>query len=81
MESPNGFWQEDGYFSSFISDGLSTEIYFVIFAMIVFVIIYAGVRNGIEHVSKFMMPIAAIATGLLVFKVKKYKKQEFISCK
>ena len=45
---------EDGYFSSFISDGLSTEIYFVIFALIVLVIIYAGVRNGIERVSKFI---------------------------
>jgi NSS family neurotransmitter:Na+ symporter len=51
---------EDGYFSSFISDGLSTEIYFVIFALIVLVIIYAGVRNGIERVSKFMMPVLVV---------------------
>ena len=51
---------EDGYFSSFISDGLSTEIYFMIFAIIVLVIIYAGVRNGIERVSKFMMPVLVV---------------------
>ena len=37
----------DGYFSEFISDGVSTEIYFVVFALIVLAIIYAGVRNGI----------------------------------
>ncbi len=47
----------DGYFSTFISDGFSTEICFLIFAGITLGIIYAGVRNGIERVSKFMMPI------------------------
>ena len=46
---------EDGYFSAFISDGFSTEICFVIFSVITLAIIYAGVRNGIERVSKFMI--------------------------
>ena len=55
----------DGYFSEFISDGASTEIYFVIFAMIVLVIIFAGVRNGIERVSKFMMPILVILSLII----------------
>lgn len=46
----------DDYFSSFISNGLSTEICFLIFTLVTLGIIYAGVRNGIERVSKFMMP-------------------------
>ncbi len=48
---------EDGYFSMFISDGVSAEICFIVFALITLTIIFAGVRNGIERVSKFMMPI------------------------
>ncbi len=55
----------DGYFSEFISDGVSTEIYFIIFALIVLVIIYAGVRNGIERVSKFMMPVLVILSLII----------------
>lgn len=45
----------DEYFSSFISNGLSTEICFLVFTFITLGIIYAGVRNGIERVSKFMI--------------------------
>ena len=48
---------EDGYFSGFISNGGATELCFVIFCMVTLVIIYAGVQNGIERVSKIMMPI------------------------
>ena len=55
----------DGYFSEFISDGVSTEIYFVVFALIVLAIIYAGVRNGIERVSKFMMPVLVILSLIM----------------
>ena len=51
---------EDGYFSAFITDGFSTELFFLIFAAIVLVIIYAGVQNGIERVSKFMMPVLVV---------------------
>lgn len=47
----------DDYFSSFISNGFSAEFWFLIFALAVLVIIFAGVRNGIERVSKFMMPV------------------------
>lgn len=66
----------DGYFSEFIAAGASTEIYFIIFALIVLGIIFAGVRNGIERVSKFMMPIAAIATCLFVSRVVGVKRIE-----
>lgn len=55
----------DGYFSTFISDGFSTEICFLIFAGITLGIIYAGVRNGIERVSKFMMPILVILSVMI----------------
>ena len=50
----------DGYFTSFISSGVSTEVCFVIFALFTLGIIFAGVRNGIERVSKIMMPILVV---------------------
>ena len=55
----------DGYFSTFISNGFSTEICFLIFAGITLGIIYAGVRNGIERVSKFMMPILVVLSVMI----------------
>lgn len=55
----------DGYFSTFISDGFFTEICFLIFAGITLGIIYAGVRNGIERVSKFMMPILVVLSVMI----------------
>ena len=47
----------DGYFSEFISKGVSTQVCFLVFALFTVGIIYAGVRNGVERVSKFMMPV------------------------
>ena len=55
----------DGYFSEFISNGTSTEICFVIFCLFTLSIIYAGVRNGIERVSKFMMPILVVLSVII----------------
>ena len=55
----------DEYFSAFISNGFSTEICFILFALFTVVIIYAGVRNGIERVSKFMMPILVVLSLLI----------------
>ena len=55
----------DDYFSSFISNGLSTEICFLIFTLTTLGIIYAGVRNGIERVSKFMMPILVVLSVII----------------
>ena len=55
----------DGYFSEFISNGVSTEICFVIFCLFTLSIIYAGVRNGIERVSKFMMPILVVLSVII----------------
>lgn len=56
---------QDGYFSEFISNGVSTEICFIIFCLITLIIIYAGVRNGIERVSKFMMPILIVLSLII----------------
>ena len=55
----------DGYFSSFITDGLSAEICFIVFALFTLGIIYAGVRNGIERVSKFMMPVLVVLSVII----------------
>ena len=51
---------QDGYFGEFISNGLSPEICFIVFSVVVIAIIYAGVPNGIERVSKLMMPILVV---------------------
>lgn len=55
----------DGYFSSFIADGTSAEICFLIFALFTLVIIFAGVRNGVERVSKVMMPVLVVLSLII----------------
>ena len=50
----------DDFFGGFISNGVEAEIWFVVFAILVLGIIFLGVRNGIERVSKFMMPILVV---------------------
>ncbi len=55
----------DGYFSEFISNGVSTELCFVVFCLFTLVIIYAGVQNGIERVSKIMMPILIVLSVII----------------
>ncbi|MGF0064670.1 sodium-dependent transporter [Lachnospiraceae bacterium SGI.085] len=61
---------EDGYFGEFISGGVSAEICFIIFMLITVAIIYSGVRNGVERVSKFMMPILVVlAVVIMVYSV------------
>ena len=55
----------DGYFSEFISNGVSTEVCFLVFAIFTIAIIYAGVRNGVERVSKCMMPILVFLSILI----------------
>ena len=55
----------DGYFSSFISDGTATEICFLVFALFTLGIIFAGVRNGVERVSKVMMPVLVVLSVII----------------
>ena len=55
----------DGYFSAFISNGVPAEVSFVVFAALTLTIIFAGVENGIERVSKFMMPVLVVLSVII----------------
>lgn len=55
----------DEYFSSFISSGFSSELCFIVFALFTLAIIFAGVHNGIERVSKLMMPVLAVLSVVI----------------
>ena len=56
---------KDGYFTEFISSGGSAEICFLIFTALTVAVIFGGVRNGIERVSKFMMPVLVILSIMI----------------
>ena len=56
---------QDGYFSGFISSGLSAEVCFVLFTAFTLAIIFAGVRNGVERVSKLMMPVLVVLSVVI----------------
>ena len=51
---------EDGYFGNFISDSWQVELWFLVFAVLVFIIILGGVQNGVERMSKIMMPVLVV---------------------
>ena len=55
----------DGYFTEFISGGASAEFWFLLFAAVTLIVIFAGVRNGIERVSKFMMPVLVVLAVII----------------
>ncbi|SFG15656.1 sodium-dependent transporter [Oribacterium sp. WCC10] len=55
----------DGYFTNFITNGTEVEICFLVFALAALTIIYLGVQNGIERVSKFMMPILVVLAVII----------------
>ena len=55
----------DGYFTSFISNGVSTELCFLVFTFFTLAIIYAGVRNGVERVSSMMMPVLVVLSVII----------------
>ena len=55
----------DGYFGTFISNGVSTEICFAVFTLFTVAIIYAGVQNGVERVSKLMMPVLVVLSVII----------------
>lgn len=65
IKGNSGKLATDGYFSEFISNGVSTELCFVIFCLFTLTIIYAGVQNGIERVSKIMMPILIVLSVII----------------
>ena len=50
----------DSFFVDFISDGSKSEFWFIVFAILVLGVIFMGVENGIERVSKLMMPVLVV---------------------
>ena len=50
----------DTFFVDFITNGYDAEFWFIVFTILVLFVIYKGVENGIERVSKFMMPILVV---------------------
>ncbi len=56
---------DDGYFDTFIGDGKSTSFWFFVFGLATMIIIYMGVQNGIERVSKVMMPILVVLAVII----------------
>ena len=55
----------DGYFSSLIANGISAEVCFAVFTLFTLGVIYAGVRNGVERVSKLMMPVLVVLSVVI----------------
>ena len=50
----------DGYFTSFITSQWSPIIWFVIFLLATTLVVYMGVGNGIERLSRILMPILLV---------------------
>lgn len=50
----------DGYFGGYITSNVQPELYFIIFILLMLVVILGGVQNGVERVSRIMMPILII---------------------
>lgn len=55
----------DDFFVNFITDGVASEFWFVIFAALVLGVIFMGVRNGIERVSRVMMPVLVVLAVII----------------
>lgn len=51
---------EQDYFAVFIGEGVSAEFWFLLFSLAVLAVLFAGVKQGVERVSKVMMPVLVI---------------------
>lgn len=60
IEEDMGTLTSDTFFTDFISGGYSAEFWFIVFVALNMIIIYMGVQNGIERVSRFMMPVLLV---------------------
>ena len=56
---------DDSYFGGFISNGFEAEFWFIIFVALILIVIFMGVQNGIERVSRIMMPILVVLAILI----------------
>ncbi len=50
----------DSYFTDFIADSLQVEFWFLLFTALVFLVILAGLKRGVENVTKVMMPVLVL---------------------
>ena len=58
----------DHYFTSFITSSYSPVFFAVLFMLVTALIVYFGVQNGIEKVSKMMMPLMLfIIVGITIY--------------
>lgn len=55
----------DTFFSDFISNGTSAELWFLVFAALTLLVILLGVENGIERVSRIMMPVLVVLAVII----------------
>ena len=55
----------DTFFTDFITDGKTTVLWFVVFVVLVLLIIVLGVNNGIERVSRIMMPVLVVLAAFI----------------
>ncbi len=56
----------EGTFEGFLGSPAATVVCFLIFAAMTMAVIFGGVRNGIEKVSRVMMPMLAVLTVIVV---------------
>lgn len=55
----------DTFFTEFITSGFSSEFWFLVFSAFVLIIIFMGVQNGIERVSRIMMPVLVVLAFII----------------
>lgn len=65
MRGSAGLLAEESYFTDFIASSGSVEFWFILFSALVFFVILAGVKKGVERVSKVMMPLLVILAVLV----------------
>ncbi|WP_442852306.1 sodium-dependent transporter [Butyrivibrio sp. VCB2006] len=53
------------FFVDFITDGVASEVWFVVFAALVMTVIFMGVEGGIERVSKLVMPVLVVLAVII----------------
>lgn len=60
----------DGYFGNYIGSTSMPLVFFLIFLTATMLVIIGGVQNGIERVSKFLMPVLLVITvGVCIYVI------------
>ncbi len=58
---------QDNYFTGFITSPVSPVIFALLFMAVTALVVYNGVEEGIEKVSRFMMPVLLVLVVLIAF--------------